>query len=219
MPRHVHRAEGTFGSAFGGSADCIFGAVAALSAIFVGCILLCAGLMGGCGMFVKKTVEQVEENRVTRETVSKEKAKAEPRYDMGKWASVGHCAAMVEGASVFKNEGRNYLMIDLVLGVNDDKKAWDFKLFYPRDRLMTDPDGNVHGVVDIRELLRMKDAPSRVYATGRIVSGTALRTAMLFQMPPPGVQEVWLDLPVLEEPNGYLRLRVPRSAWADPVKK
>lgn len=63
MPRHDHYARGAFGSSFGGSAGCVYGAAFALGTLLLGGCILGTMFLGGFGWFAKKAIDEGEARR------------------------------------------------------------------------------------------------------------------------------------------------------------
>lgn len=103
MAHHSVRAEGTFGSAFGGSVGCIFGIVFALVVLMIGGFLVCGGIIGGGCFAAKHAVDSVEdaarkaEDDARRKEELKKKADAEkPKEPEVKYPSIGEWVAGVD---------------------------------------------------------------------------------------------------------------------------
>lgn len=84
--RHEVRNTGMFGSAFAGSSGCIFGIAITVGGFVLVAILLCAGVIGGCGMFTKKVVDNIDKKRVDEEKKAEDSAVLP-----GDWSTVGDC--------------------------------------------------------------------------------------------------------------------------------
>ncbi len=200
-----HRAVGTFASALGGSAGCIIGA--AIGAVVVVGIAIVAFVLITSGGQVREAVRRVEEEN---------RRSAEPRFTAGKesvfleWAEVD--VERVELAPVKYSSGKlsekKYLQILLKLTVTDPKKVWEFSAWSRDDKLPTDPERNTYNHAILI------DPPLQMRGFVRITSEEPAETLLVFDAPPPGTEELWLDLPADSVSRGhFFRFRIPRSAW------
>lgn len=219
MARHSVRAEGTFGSAFGGSVGCILGIAAALLGIGVLGVLMCAGVIGGCGMFAKKVVDDVQKHESEREAEEKERARKEPRSTApAQYSSVGYARAQVKSAKIGKVEllgdkasKDDYLIITVELSMTDDAKRWEYYGWKDdSDKLLSDSQGNKYKQPSFGFGSMIKG----VTHSAKIVAGKPVTTILVFDVPPPGVTELNLDLPANGvEGNGFFRFKIPASMW------
>lgn len=219
MGRHTVRAEGTFGSAFGGTMGCLLGIACALGAVAVVGILMCAGVIGGCGAVVKD-INRMEQER---EASERERAKKEPRATAPYQTSeFGFARAKVKSAKIqtvnYRGIGQDlvstdkYLVITIELSMTDDKRRWDFYGWSDDKPLLTDANGNKYS----QPKLGLGRTIVGTLMSEKITSDRSVSGIIAFDAPPPGIDELNLDLPAHGvDGNGYFRFKLPSRMWKE----
>jgi len=219
-----------FGSAFGGSAGCVFGTVFALAALAVVSVLLCTGILGGGCFAAKKAIDHIDDQIETEKKEKSRKAE-ETAVGAGYWNVIGDIRVGVTGGKVAKpivvNQrgeesewSEELLQIGLRIQNASKTKKIDYSspssaLFGERNVKLVDEHGNVYHYHAFEDSIRLKHGarPKALYP------GDEISDRLCFDIPVSAAKTLRLSIRSSQNPREWHEFRLPNPLDKNPAPK